>query len=588
MNSVQKPTNDPSKENKFKTVTRQVIRTKDGKLNYVSLGLIGLIFCLLGSLTYYTVQKTSPKAIQDAVVEGLSDENMEKAIQEAFLTGIEEYLNGDITKDEVHDRIMQLIADYLNSTSAFTDDQKLELQDIISKYLADIDIENLVSNNTENIEHVQNELKKYMTKNVQTLELLKNSLEEEINNNATYTQEQLDILNDLHKQLEKTELTHWNSINNHLAEAITKFDHLTEEANQNAYGGLQIWKANENYEINTLVIYNIGQDYERTNNVTENDRDVRIYKNQTGVNTDVSPNKDTTNWLEMSVAEAVQNLYNITTGDVAAFDEWVKNHKTNSDGSVIDQYVTYNNNIYQNITGEYDPDKTPDKDTTNWEQLSIMQALEKNLQEMITNIQGEMASYKDWLENHTTDADGSVIHQYVTYHNEVYQNITGEYDPSKTPDKDTTNWEKVSVFDAIEKNLHEMIDNMYKDLSAYTEWLENHKTNAGGDVINQYVTYEEKLYQNISGEYDPSKTPDQDPTNWKEVSLGESIVNVYNTYITDTFGDTAGWSADAEYKIDNYVSINLVLIDIIFMELILRMSGPACCMATCISSVLGI
>ena len=539
------------------TLLQEIVRTyryPDGTLNGIAVFISTLALVLLLIFGHFTINGLKHLAGLDKVsASELSLENIEDYITETYLDAIDDYTDKKIDHDTAKRRILKQLAAFINSSDAFTDEQKVELIETIKQYLDDITIEELIKNNQESVEKLTTEFNKYQKENETAKELLLNTLETEIRTNKEYTQEQLDALNELHDKLEKLELTHWNSINNMLAETIQRYDHYSEELQTNSYGGLQVWKADAKYDINTLVIYNIGADYENPNGVIGAQNDVRIYKNLTGINTDVSPNKDKDNWQQMSLGEAIQNIYNITTGDIAAFDEWVKNHETNSDGSVIDQYVTYNNNIYQNITGEYDSNKTPDQDKANWEQLSIMQALEKNLQKMITDIQGDMASYKEWLENHKTDADGSVIHQYVTYHNEVYQNITGEYDPSKTPDKDPTNWEKVSVFDAIKKNLQEMIDNMYKDLSAYTDWLENHKTNAGGDVINQYVTYEEKLYQNISGEYDPSKTPDQDPANWKEVSLGEAIQNVYNTYITDTFGDTAVWSADAEYKIDDYV-----------------------------------
>lgn len=559
MNNTQKQ-NSPSNESKFKTVTRQVIKTKDGKLNYVSLGLIGLIFLLLGSLTYYTVQKTSPKAIQDAVVNGLSDEAMEEAIQNAFLTGVEEYLNGDISKEEVKDRIMQLIADYLNSSSYFTDNQKAELQDIISQYLADIDIETLVSNNAENIEHVQNDLKKYMSQNAQTLQLLQQTLQTEIDNNMTYTQEQLDILNELNTNLSNLELKHFKNIEQYFSETIDRFEHLNSETQYVMNNGLEMWEANKEYKINTFVMYVTYTGRNETGTSPDLDfkgyrtTDIHMFQNLTGVNTDKNPVEDTTNWKEVSLGVAIQNIYNVTIGgETSAYSEWLNNHTTDADGTVIDQYVTYNNYLYQNISGTYDPDKTPEEDAANWKKLSTSDAIEKNFQTMLEDLQGQMAAYTEWLSNHKTDANGSVINQYVTYKNEVYQNISGEYNANLTPDEDTANWVKVSVFEAIQKNLEKMIADLQGNVSAYNDWLTNHIKNVDGSVIDQYVTYNSVTYQNITGEYDPSLTPDKDTTNWKEISAFEAIEKNYQTFIERLYSGIAGWEPTASYKPNSYV-----------------------------------
>ena len=82
----------------------------------------------MGALAFICVQRLSPTAIQTDVVNGISSEEGKKVVQQAFLDSINAYMNGDITEEEMWKAISNLIADYLNSSSAFTDEQKIELQ----------------------------------------------------------------------------------------------------------------------------------------------------------------------------------------------------------------------------------------------------------------------------------------------------------------------------------------------------------------------------------------------------------------------------------------------------------------------------
>ena len=502
------------------TLLQEIVRTyryPDGTLNGIAVFISTLALVLLLIFGHFTINGLKHLAGLDKVsASELSLENIEDYITETYLDAIDDYTDKKIDHDTAKRRILKQLAAFINSSDAFTDEQKVELIETIKQYLDDITIEELIKNNQESVAKLTTEFNKYQKENEAAKELLLNTLETEIRTNKEYTQEQLDALNELHDKLEKLELTHWNSINNMLAETIQRYDHYSEELQTNSYGGLQVWKADAKYDINTLVIYNIGADYENPNGVIGAQNDVRIYKNLTGINTDVSPNKDKDNWQQMSLGEAIQNIYNITTGDIAAFDEWVKNHETNSDGSVIDQYVTYNNNIYQNITGEYDPSKTPDQDPANWKEVSLGEAIQNVYNTYITDTFGDTAGW-------SADAEYK-IDDYVIYKNKIYRNITGEY-TSTNPAEDKANWKEASAFGEINNNYQTFLERLYGGIA---EW-----DATGSYKPNSYVMYKNQLYRNITG-VNTDVTPDKDTTNWAASSMITVIQNTYNTFLAAT------------------------------------------------------
>ncbi len=494
----------------------------------------------------------------DDVIYGLSTEEAQQAVTEAFYSSIEQYLDGDLTAEEAKAKIAKLLADYVNSSSAFTDDQKTEINDIISQYLSDIDLENILTNQGEAIDQINNTFEKYVKQNEQTINLLQQTLEEEINNNMNYTQEQLDILNDLHTELSQLEALHYTTITEKMYETISKFDHLNDENKHNMYSGLAEWKAytaadeetgteeSGTYKVNDFVLYRIGQDYEHTNGVIENDRDVRIYRNLTGVNTDVPPSKDTTNWEEMSLATAIENIYNMALEGVDDFYTWLENHSTDENGNVQNQYVTYGDNIYINTTGEF-TGETPDKDEANWQKVSILEAIQKNLETAIKALQGDVLSYTKWCEDQLAGLiengpDGSVIEQYVTYKDEVYVNVTGEFDSNVTPDKDTTNWQKVTVYQMLDTYNKTFLERLYEGIGAWSA--------DEAYIPGDYVLYEHRLYRNLNG-HNTATTPDLDTDNWEESSIMTVVNNTYNTFMSVM--NAAAYVPDQNYKAGDYV-----------------------------------
>ena len=509
MSNLQKKEN-PSAAEQFKLIAKQTFTKKDGTLNPVSVGLTALIVLLLAGLTGTVLYKTSPKSMQENIVNGLSSEEAQKAIQNAFLAGLDGYVDGDMSDAEVRKRLYEELAKLVEKNGAFTDDQRAELLQTIEDYINNLDLDSLVKDNTTAINDLTREFNNYLEQNEKTLETLKATLQKEIETNKNYTQEQLDILKELQSKLEKLEASHFNELENKINDSYRELYELTQNT---IYKDMNSWDASKSYKIDDYVIYNN-----------------QLYRNVTGESTSQNPELDTINWKPFSVMKTVENNYiTYINGMYQDVPEWEPNKEYK-----IDEYVTYNNKVYQNITGN-NTSTNPAEDTTNWVERGAFEAITNVYNQTLYNIYNNTA---EWSKDGVYKID-----DYVIYKNKLYRNITGEY-TSTNPAEDTVNWEQQSLTQTINNNYQTYLEGLYGSVN---DW------SADGEYkIDDYVMYKNKIYVNITGEY-TSSNPSEDKANWKQVSTFEQIINNYNTYLTGMYGDTAEWSADGEYKIDNYV-----------------------------------
>ena len=451
MSNLQKK-ETPSVAEQFKVVAKQTFTKKDGTLNPVSIGLAALIVALLVGLTGTVVYRTSPKSMQEDIVNGLSSEEAQKAIQNAFLAGLDGYLNGEMTQEEAYDKIMQLMADYLNSSSAFTENQKAELMDIVQQYLADINIEELITNNQEAITKLDKEFSRYQKENERVIENLKTSLETEIQTNKEYTQEQLDILNELHEKLEKLEASHYAELNNYIEETYNK---LYSDQQTKMYKDVDTWQApgteikDKDGNVTGTVEYKIDQ------YVIYGDT---LYRNITGESTNTPPSQDKDNWEQVSIMKTVQDNYNtFITNLYSGMTEW------DATGAYTpNSYVFYHNKIYRNKTG-LNTSTTPDKDAANWEESSIMTVINNTYNSFITAV-----GANDWNPGSSYEAG-----DYVMYNGTLYRNESGN---NPTPGTSSADWAPVTIVESIE-TLNNRVDELELktagDLNSLNETLIN-------------------------------------------------------------------------------------------------------------------
>ena len=537
MSNLQKK-ETPSVAEQFKVVAKQTFTKKDGTLNPVSIGLAALIIALLIGLTGTVVYRTSPKSMQEDIVNGLSSEEAQKAIQNAFLVGIDEYLNGEISEDEVYDRIMQLLADYLNSSTAFTDAQKAELEQYFKDYLASLNIDQLINDNSKNIEELTKMLNDYITKNQQDITNLKAEIKNEIAFNLNLTKEQIAALEDLLKRLEALEKKDFLQINQTIEEFHDEFTYITRNITNNTVAGIPTWypagytdkKGNSKdpqtgaaygqYEIGTVVQYKIGEE-------------VRLFYHLTSQNgTDAktgNPNKDTVNWQKVSLGEVIAKNENYVVNlALEGVPKWEagKTYK-------IDQLVQHDKKFYINLTGK-NTNTNPAEDKVNWKLMSLGTAIENTFNKTISKMYGGIREWKAFnAEDSTTKYN---INEFTIYNNKLYKNITG-VNGETNPAEDTTNWQEYSLASALETEHKEVIEKLYAGVE---KWQAAPTTY----LANTLVTYNDSLYMNKTGN-NTATSPDKDKTNWAPASILQVVEKHYDTF-TNTVGATE-WDATKEY-----------------------------------------
>lgn len=488
-NTLKKEDNLKASE-RFKATAKSVYIQKDGKLNKVSLGLsIGILAGLI-ALAGFTVYKTSPTAITDSFVEGLETDEARMAIQQAFISGIDEYLNGNLTESELRERLYSELAKIIEKDGAFTDDQKIALEEMFAEYIMNLDIENLISKNEENITNLTNEFNKYKKENERVIETLRESLEKEIQTNKEYTQEQLDILNELHETLVKTEASHYSELQTKIQDTYNELYKLQQDQ---LYKDVAAWDKTKVYDIDSYVIYND-----------------KLYRNVTGTSTETPPSQDrfteqnpTGNWEQVSVMKTVQDNFNtFITNLYNGMTEW------DEAGSYApNSYVFYNNKIYKNITGT-NSTTTPDQDAVNWQEASIMTVINNTYNTFVTTV-----GASDYDPNKSYKAGDYVIYNNITYKN-VSDNPAGQGGdtiPGVTEGQGTTKvWIPVTLTEMIDNNYQTFI----KTVGA-VDWNPDKSYQAG-----EYVIYEGNLYRNKTG---VNTTPSKDSENWSQVSITDSI-----------------------------------------------------------------
>lgn len=128
-------------------------KNDDGSLNKTSVTLSAVAIVLVLLLGGYSIISFQTKgSLMDDVIYGLSTEDAEKAVQEAFYSSLQQFINGDITEDELKQAIAKLINDYLSSTNGFTDQQLEALNVIIGDYLDTTTIYSDIDKNKDSIE----------------------------------------------------------------------------------------------------------------------------------------------------------------------------------------------------------------------------------------------------------------------------------------------------------------------------------------------------------------------------------------------------------------------------------------------------
>lgn len=438
---MKKKRTNPREESTLLQEIIQTYRYPDGTLNGIAVFISTLALVLLLILGHFMILGIKNiRSLNSVSASELTLNEIEEYITDSYLDAVDEYTDGDISHEAAKRKILNHIAEYLDSSSAFTDDQKSELLEVIAEYVDGMNLDEYKTATNKSIQDINSSFAEYVKRNALTLDVITQMLQNEIDANNNYTKEELDSLKKLHSDLVNTELDHFNKVNEMISDTQADINNNYNSFITKIYGGIPEWSADKQYQINDFVLYNNS-----------------FYKNLTGNNSATTPNVDTTNWQEVSITTVINNNYN-TFLSVTGASDWQPG-KTYNPG----EYVIYKNIIYKCI--EASTGDEPDSNTKHWEPLTLTGLIDFNYQTFINTVGAK-------------EYDLSASYQagdYVIKDGELYRatdSTSGAFDSSK--------WEKTSItanIDALAKGLDELALKSSADLETVNSNLT--------DIINK-------------------------------------------------------------------------------------------------------
>ena len=419
----------------------RIYRYPDGTLNSIAVFISTLALILLLIFGHFVIKGIqSINGMNTVSASEFTLGEIEEYITDTYLNAVDDYTAGDIPHEAAKRRILKHIAQYLDSSSAFTNEQKDELIEVITQYVAGMNLDEYKTATNKSIEDINSAFAAYVNQNDATLQLLTQMLQSEIDNNNNYTKEELGSLKKLHSDLVNTELDHFNTINENIYNLTSDVNNNYNSFINKLYSGINEWDAAGKYKINDFVLYNNT-----------------FYKNLTGANSTTTPDLDTTNWQEISITTLVNNNYN-TFISVTGTSDWQPDVTYNPG-----EYVIYKNMLYKCI--ESSTGNEPGKDSTHWTPITLTEMIDNNYQTFITTV-----GAKDFDESSSYQAGDYVIKDGQLYR--ATDSTSGTFDNSK--------WEKTSItsnLDSLAKDLDELALKSSADLETVNDNLT--------DIINK-------------------------------------------------------------------------------------------------------
>lgn len=195
----------------------KTFRYPDGTLNKIAVFISTLALVLILVLGHFVVEQIKRvSGAGEVKAAELTVGEIEDYITESYMNAIDDYYKGDLNKEQAKERILDFLAEYLSSSTAFTAEQQREIIESISKYFSDKDIETIIADSSTHITKIQTTLDKYMSDNQTSIDNLKNTLLNEINNNKQLSDEEVATLKEYYDKISKLEAKDFVQVNNYI------------------------------------------------------------------------------------------------------------------------------------------------------------------------------------------------------------------------------------------------------------------------------------------------------------------------------------------------------------------------------------
>lgn len=300
-------------------------RYPDGTLNKVAVFISTLALILLITVGHFVIDGIKNISKMNTVTASeLTIEEIQDYITNSYLDAISKYGDGNINQDTARENILKMLAEYLESSNGFTDQQQEALNHIIEEYLLSTTIYEDVNQNSNAIRNISNLIENKYSENKEYISQLKELLLNEISANTNIDESHYKELNE---QIEKLQ----NYADNRMAENNSNLNSMINELRrtyENSLGAKDYGSENI-YNAGDYVIYN-----------------ERLYISTIDNNSSSPENAD--NWKLSDLDEIISNLQR------TAFEEMERMYKELSESlAEQNQYLTNQiNETNENLTNQ--------------------------------------------------------------------------------------------------------------------------------------------------------------------------------------------------------------------------------------------
>ena len=300
-------------------------RYPDGTLNKVAVFISTLALILLITVGHFVIDGIKNISKMNTVTASeLTIEEIQDYITNSYLDAISKYGDGNINQDKARENILKMLAEYLESSNGFTDQQQEALNHIIEEYLLSTTIYEDVNQNSNAIRNISNLIENKYSENKEYISQLKELLLNEISANTNIDESHYKELNE---QIEKLQ----NYADNRMAENNSNLNSMINELRrtyENSLGAKDYGSENI-YNAGDYVIYN-----------------ERLYISTIDNNLSSPENAD--NWKLSDLDEIISNLQR------TAFEEMERMYKELSESlAEQNQYLTNQiNETNENLTNQ--------------------------------------------------------------------------------------------------------------------------------------------------------------------------------------------------------------------------------------------
>ena len=415
-------------------------RYPDGTLNKVAVFISTLALILLVTVGHFVIDGIKHISKMNTVTASeLTIEEIQDYITNSYLDAISKYGDGNINQDKARENILKMLAEYLESSNGFTDQQQEALNKIMEEYLLSTTIYEDVNKNSNDIKNISNLIENKYSENKEYISQLKELLLNEISVNTNIDESHYKELNE---QIEKLQ----NYADNRMAENNSNLNSMINELRrtyENSLGAKDYVEGN---------IYNAG-DYVIFNE--------RLYIST--IDNNSSSPENTVGWKLSDLDEIISNLQR------TAFEEMERMYKELSDSlAEQNQYLTNQiNETNENLTNQIN-------DTN--------QNLTNQINDSNQNLTNQINDSNQNLTNQINDSNQNLTNQI----NDSNQNLTNQINDSNayfSNEINTVNQTISNQGNDFQAQI-DAINNLLHDKNKTFEFGYNSQTGAYGYYVN--------------------------------------------------------------------------------------------------------